>query len=147
MLEHVGSRNYGRFMKIVHSVLAPEGIFLLHTIGGNAPQRRPNPWLDKYIFPNYLIPSVPELGSACAGLFAVEDWHNFGPYYDPTLMAWNRNFERQWPTLATRYDSRFRRMWNYYFLCCAGYFRARRSQLWHIVMTKIGRQQPQCRYS
>ncbi|MBN8547853.1 MAG: cyclopropane fatty acyl phospholipid synthase [Deltaproteobacteria bacterium] len=147
MLEHVGAKNYRRFMKIVHSVLKPDGIFLLHTIGGNKPQRRPDAWLHKYIFPNYLIPSIPELGSAFRGLFCVEDWHNFGPYYDPTLMAWNENFERAWPQLAPKFDERFRRMWNYYFLCCAGYFRARRSQLWHVVMTKVGRSQPQVRYS
>lgn len=147
MLEHVGAKNYRRFAKIVHSVLKPEGIFLLHTIGGNKPQRRPNAWLHKYIFPNYLIPSIPELGSAFRNLFSVEDWHNFGPYYDPTLMAWNENFERSWPAMASKYDERFKRMWNYYFLCCAGYFRARRSQLWHIVMTKIGRPQPEVRCS
>lgn len=147
MLEHVGARNYRRFAKIVHTVLKPDGIFLLHTIGGNKPQRRPNAWLHKYIFPNYLIPSIPELGSAFRNLFSVEDWHNFGPYYDPTLMAWNENFERNWPRMASKYDDRFRRMWNYYFLCCAGYFRARRSQLWHVVMTKIGRPQPESRLS
>jgi cyclopropane-fatty-acyl-phospholipid synthase len=147
MIEHVGAKNYRRFAEIVHSVLKPDGIFLLHTIGGNKPQRKPNDWLNKYIFPNYLIPSVPELGHAFQGLFSVEDWHNFGPYYDPTLCAWNENFERSWPKLAARYDERFKRMWNYYFLCCAGYFRARRSQLWHVVLTKIGRTQPESRLS
>lgn len=145
MLEHVGPKNYRRFAEIVHRVLKPDGIFLLHTIGGNKPQSRPNPWLHKYIFPNYLIPSIPELGSAFSGLFTMEDWHNFGPYYDPTLLAWNQNFERSWPSLADRYDERFRRMWNYYFLCCAGYFRARRSQLWQVVLTKIGRDKPDSR--
>lgn len=147
MLEHVGSKNYRRFAEIVHSVLSPNGIFLLHTIGGNAPQRRANPWLHRHIFPNYLIPSIPELGSAFKGLFAMEDWHNFGPYYDPTLCAWNQNFEQSWPQLSTRFDTRFKRIWNYYFLCCAGYFRARRSQLWHVVLTKIGAAQPKSRVS
>ncbi len=147
MLEHVGPRNYRNFARIVRSVLKPNGIFLLHTIGGNKPQSRPNPWLHTYIFPNYQIPAVAELGAAFSGLFSMEDWHNFGPYYDPTLVAWNKNFERNWPQLSKRYSESFRRMWNYYFLSCAGYFRARRSQLWQVVLTPIGATQPASRLS
>ena len=49
----------------------------------------------------------------CEGLFVIEDWHGFGPDYDRTLQAWRDNIERAWPTLPTRYDERFRRMWRY----------------------------------
>jgi cyclopropane-fatty-acyl-phospholipid synthase len=68
----------------------------------------------------------------------MEDWHSFGPHYDPTLMAWYRNFTRNWPRLRKRYDNRFFRMWTYYLLCSAGAFRARRNQLWQIVFSKGG---------
>jgi cyclopropane-fatty-acyl-phospholipid synthase len=80
-------------------------------------------------------------------LFIMEDWHNIGPHYDKTLMAWHRNFEDAWPELRKKpeYDERFYRMWRYYLLSSAGGFRARSSQLWQIVMTKPGSPQPACR--
>jgi cyclopropane-fatty-acyl-phospholipid synthase len=53
-------------------------------------------------------------------------------------MAWHANFERHWPQLEGQYDSRFRRMWRYYLLSCAGAFRARDIQLWQVVLSKGG---------
>jgi len=53
-------------------------------------------------------------------------------------MGWHRNFLSAWPRLAGRYGERFRRMWEYYLLSCAGAFRARAIQLWQIVLTKEG---------
>jgi cyclopropane-fatty-acyl-phospholipid synthase len=61
-------------------------------------------------------------------------------------MAWNGNFQKAWPGLRARYDERFRRMWEYYLLSCAGAFRARSNQVWQIVLTKYGARQPRCRY-
>jgi len=85
-----------------------------------------------------MLPSIKQLGSAIEGLFVVEDWHSFGADYDKTLMAWHRNFEDSWDTLKSNYDERFRRMWRYYLLSCAGSFRARKNQLWQIVLSKEG---------
>ena len=76
----------------------------------------------------------------------MEDWHNFGPHYDRTLMAWHANFEAAWPELKDRYGERFYRMWRYYLLSSAGGFRARGMQLWQIVMTRPGCPQPDCRF-
>ncbi|HNS83235.1 MAG TPA: class I SAM-dependent methyltransferase, partial [Methanolinea sp.] len=73
------------------------------------------------------------------------DLHNLGPHYDRTLMAWHANFVNAWPRLSRRYDERFRRMWEYYLLSCAGAFRARFIQVWQIVMTAQGTPQPSCR--
>jgi cyclopropane-fatty-acyl-phospholipid synthase len=119
----------------VRRVLAPEGIFLLHTIGTATTTSHTDPFIDRYIFPNGKIPSLSEIGEASEGRLIMEDWHNFGRDYDRTLMAWHQRFEAAWPTLAPRYGERFRRMWNYYLLGCAGYFRARQGQLWQIVFT------------
>jgi cyclopropane-fatty-acyl-phospholipid synthase len=77
----------------------------------------------------------------------MEDWHNIGPHYDKTLMAWYHNFEKAWPDLKDKYDDRFYRMWCFYLLSSAGGFRSRYQQLWQIVMTKPGREQPKCRIS
>ncbi len=138
MVEHVGSRNYRTFFKVAHRCLNDEGLFLLHTIGANRSSTGVNPWTDRYIFPNGTLPSIAQLGRAMEGLFVMEDWHSFGPHYDRTLLAWYDNFSSRWSMLRNRYDERFRRMWTYYLLSCAGGFRARYLQLWQLVLSKTG---------
>ncbi len=137
-MEHVGYKNYRTYMKMVNRCLKDKGLFLLHTIGNNICMTNTDPWIDKYIFPNGLIPSGLQLLQASKGLFIMEDWHNFGPDYDKTLMAWHQNFVKHWPQLKADYDDRFFRMWSYYLLTCAGAFRARQLQLWQIVYSKTG---------
>ena len=138
MFEHVGYKNYRNYMEVAQRCLEGEGLFLLHTIGRNTPSRSTDPWTNKYIFPNGMIPSPAQISKSLQGLFVVEDWHNFGQYYDPTLMAWNENFQKNYERLKEKYDQRFKRMWEYYLLMCAGTFRARRNQLWQLVLSKKG---------
>ena len=138
MFEHVGYKNYRNYMEVAQRCLEGEGLFLLHTIGRNTPSRSTDPWTNKYIFPNGMIPSPAQISKSLQGIFIVEDWHNFGQYYDPTLMAWNENFQKNYESLKDKYDQRFKRMWQYYLLMCAGTFRARRNQLWQLVLSKKG---------
>jgi len=138
MMEHVGYKNYRKMLKIVRKYLKEDGIFLLHTIGGNNSVKSGNAWLNKYIFPNGMLPSVNQISRSCEGLFVLEDWHNFGAYYDLTLMAWYKNFDKSWPKLKDRYSERFYRMFRYYLLLCAGSFRAREMELWQIVLSPKG---------
>lgn len=138
MFEHVGYKNYRIFMKTIHRVLKEDGLFLLHTIGGNKSEITIDPWTYKYIFPNSMLPSIKQIGASIEQLFVMEDWHNFGHDYDKTLMAWFENFDRSWDELKPDYDERFYRMWKYYLLSCAGSFRAGKNQLWQIVLSKNG---------
>jgi cyclopropane-fatty-acyl-phospholipid synthase len=147
VMEHIGYKNYRTYMEVTDRCLKEEGIAFIHTIGNNDSIIKGDAWLDKYIFPNGMTPSVAYLGKAMEGLFVLEDWHNIGPHYDKTLLAWHANFERAWPELKAKYDDRFYRMWRYYLLICAGSFRARTMQLWQIVMTREGTPQPNCRIS
>jgi cyclopropane-fatty-acyl-phospholipid synthase len=138
MFEHVGYKNYREFIHVAHELLNEEGVFLLHTIGANLTGHYGDSWINKYIFPNGMLPSIVQIGQAFEGLFVMEDWHNFGVFYDKTLMAWHRRFNDSWNDLKGQFDERFHRMWNYYLLSCAGGFRARKLQLWQIVLTKHG---------
>lgn len=138
MFEHVGRKNHRSYMEMAHRCLADDGLFLLHTIGKNLRKSTTDPWIDRYIFPNGELPSLGQIGDACDELFVVEDLHNFGADYDKTLMAWHANVERSWPHLEARLEERFRRMWRYYLLSCAGAFRARDLQLWQWVLSKDG---------
>ena len=138
MFEHVGYKNYCKFMQVVHSCLKSEGLFLLHTIGSNYSTHHGDPWFDRYIFPNGMLPSIEQLGKASEHLFVMEDWHNFGIHYDKTLMAWFAQFDRNWPKLKSTYGDAFYRMWKYYLLSMAGSFRSRSIQVWQIVFSKEG---------
>ncbi len=149
MFEHVGCRNYSTFMQTAWRCLEPDGIFLLHTIGANKSSRSCDPWITRYIFPNGMLPSLAQITRAAEKRFVIEDVHNLGPHYDLTLLAWNQRFQAAWPKWSGLYDERFKRMWEYYLLSCAGAFRARNIQLWQVLMTKDGSatKQPCCRPS
>lgn len=123
---------------MVRQSLAPGGLFLLHTIGKNAPSAATNRWTDRYIFPNGQLPSPSQVARAAEGCLVMEDWDSFGEQYDRTLLAWWENFEEAWPRLRERYGERFHRMWRYYLLTSAGGFRSRRIQLWQIVFSPEG---------
>ncbi len=138
MFEHVGPKNYRTFFEVADRCLKQDGLLLLHTIGNIFSDRSTDPFTEKYIFPNSVIPSIRQIGEATERLFIMEDWHNFGADYDPTLMAWNKNFEAGFDSLPPRYDQTFHRMWRYFLLSGAGSFRARKMQLWQIVMSKQG---------
>ena len=138
MFEHVGYKNYSKFMRRVHKCLKDDGLFLLHTIGGNISVKVPEPWTNKYIFPNGMLPSISQIARAAEGLFVMEDWHNFSADYDRTLMTWYSNFKSSWDKIKANYDVRFYRMWKYFLLSSAGAFRARKNQLWQVVLSKSG---------
>jgi len=139
MFEHVGHRNFGAYFDMVRRSLVDEGLFLLHTIGALETTVRSDPWITKHIFPNSLLPSARQIMTAAEGRLVMEDWHNFGADYDRTLLAWHARIEGAWDRLvAEKYSERFRRMWRYYLLGCAGGFRAREMQLWQIVFSADG---------
>src|SRR3989344_6216459 len=138
MFEHVGVKNYKEYMRVVERCLNDDGLFLLHTIGGNKSVESTDPWISKYIFPNSMLPSIRQIAEASEGLFVMEDWHSFGNNYDKTLMRWHKNFNNFWDEIKKDYDLRFKRMWDYYLLACAGGFRCGKLRLWQIVFSKNG---------
>jgi cyclopropane-fatty-acyl-phospholipid synthase len=135
MFEHVGRRNDGSFFSTLQRLLHPEGLLLLHTIGSATTTRRTDPWIDAYIFPGGRLPSAQQLAAGVEDHFLIEDWENFGPDYDRTLLAWWQNFEAAWPELEHDSTAEFFRFWRYYLLSCAGFFRSRQGQLWQLVLS------------
>lgn len=138
MFEHVGAHNYETYFDVVHRCLADEGRLVLQTIGSLHSAYTNDPWIEKYIFPNSMLPSARQIANAAEGRVALEEWQNLASYYEKTLLAWWSNFQAAWPVLRRRYDERFRRMWRYYLLVCAGSFRIRHNQLWRLVFSKHG---------
>lgn len=138
MFEHVGYKNYRTYMEAVYRCLKDDGLFLLHTIGDRETMLTSDPWFERYIFPNSHVPSMKQISASIERLFVVEDWHNFSADYDPTLIAWFKNFDASWDKLKKKYDERFYRMWKYYLLSCAGIFRSLHMQVWQIILSKNG---------
>lgn len=138
MFEHVGHRNFRTYFELARRVVADDGLFCLHTIGSATTRTTIDPWIEKYIFPGGVLPSLAQVGTAIDGLFTVIDLHNIGPHYDRTLCAWYDNFAAKWPKPADAEGERFFRMWKYYLLCCAGGFRSRAIQVWQFVLATRG---------
>ena len=136
MFEHVGYKNYDTFMKVVNRSLKNGGLFLLHTIGSNISARSGGTWMQKYIFPNGMLPSIQQIGKSIEGIFIMENWDNIGINYYKTLMCWYDNFIKNWDKISDRHDNRFYRMWTYYLLSSAGGFKARENQVWQILLSK-----------
>jgi cyclopropane-fatty-acyl-phospholipid synthase len=137
MFEHVGAKNYRTYMETVHRCLKADGRLLLHTIGSMGPTYHTDPWLQKYIFPNSMIPSQHQIAKAIEGLFLIDGWQRIGLHYDRTLLAWRSNFESRWLSLSSIYDERFYRMWRYYLSASAASFRARKNDVWQVLLVPV----------
>jgi cyclopropane-fatty-acyl-phospholipid synthase len=140
MFEHVGRRNFATYLQVVHDCLEDDGQFLLETIGDDVSGSECNPWFAKYLFaaPTSMFPSIKEIAGAAERRFVIEDWHNFGADYAPTLLAWYENLcaNRDW--VVAHYSERFYRMYVFYLLTCAGAFGSRTYQMWQILLAKRG---------
>jgi cyclopropane fatty-acyl-phospholipid synthase-like methyltransferase len=103
MVEHVGHKNYPTYMRAAACSLGKDGLFLCQGICGHSSRRHANPWIQRYIFPNSVLPSLARLTRTAEGVFIVEEVKNIGPNYDPTLLSWEENFRCAWPRFADRY--------------------------------------------
>ncbi|NOZ81094.1 MAG: cyclopropane fatty acyl phospholipid synthase [DPANN group archaeon] len=142
MFEHVGPKNHRTFMRKVDDLLKEGGIFLLHTIGGHRSVNHTDPWFDREIFPNGVIPSKRQIRKASEGIFEVRDIEEFGPYYDKTLMAWYDNLKAAWNSIKGKFKDpdRFFRVMEYYLLSSAGTFRSGQNTVWQYVFARPGEQ-------
>lgn len=138
MFEHVGYKNYRVYMDVVRHAITGCGRFYLACIGKNRSARITDPWIEKYIFPNSMLPSLKQIGAATEGLFVLEQMQNWASDYDRTLMAWFRNFKSHWTELRRHYDERFYRMWEFYLMASAASFRSGRLQCWQMVFSPEG---------
>ena len=141
MMEHVGFKNYADYFKVAHSCLNEGGLFLLHTIGFHKTSEKIDPWIERYIFPNSILPSAELITKHSAAIFTIEDWHNFGLDYHKTLHAWHDNISTAWGDLPD-YNEEFRRMWKYYLMASSGTFKAYTNHLWQIVLSKGVQKEP-----
>ncbi len=117
MFEHVGVVHYRAFFDVVARSLNPDGVALLHAIGRSDGPGFTNPWIAKYIFPGGYCPALSEVIPHVekSGLIAT-DIEVLRLHYAETLRNWRRRFIANRDTIASLYDERFCRMFEFY-LC------------------------------
>jgi len=115
MFEHVGVNYYKAFFEKCATLLKPDGVMLLHTIGRSGPPSATNAFIRKYIFPGGYIPAMSEVLPHIerAGL-VVTDVEVLRLHYADTLKAWRERFMANRDRAKAIYDERFCRMWEFY---------------------------------
>ena len=133
ILEHIGKINYKEYYDKCHSLLKDDGIMLIHSIGASKGKSNDD-FIEKYIFPGCEIPELQDLTKEYTYQWHLEDFQNIGLSYAKTLRSWHSNLG-DWSDLPN-YDTRFRRMWDFYLLGCAAAFQRKQIYLWQLVYTK-----------
>ena len=144
MIEAVGHEFLGEFFSQCDRLLRPDGILVLQAI--TFPDNRYDvyrkgcDWVQKYIFPGGVCPSITALASAMSrnSDFVIESIDNIGLHYAETLRRWRQRFDRnEQEILALGFDERFMRMWRYYLMYCEAGFETRTLGTHHLVLTRV----------
>ena len=132
MLEAIGEREFGTFFATCDRLLGPNGIACVQTIlvpdQRFARYRSTPDWIERYVFPGCLIPSLASLTTSMTrasrlGVFGLDE---IGPHYAQTLRHWRTRFHANLDHVRRLgYDERFERTWDFYLAFCEAGFRTR----------------------
>ena len=137
MFEHVGKKFYNVFFKSINKLLKNDGLFLLHTIGVVDKPSPPNKFINKYIFPGGVCPSLSQIVKPIekTGLI-VADTETLIRHYDKTLLSWLNRFMAKKDLVKDMFDEKFVKMWSFYLASCAAAFRYRDLVVFQLQIVK-----------
>ncbi len=137
MFEHVGKKFYKVFFESINKLLKEDGIFLLHTIGVVDKPSPPNKFINRYIFPGGVCPSLSQIIQPLekTGLI-VSDGETLIRHYDKTLIAWLDRFLAKKNIVKDLFDEKFVKMWEFYLASCAAAFRYRDLAVFQLQIVK-----------
>ncbi len=137
MFEHVGKKFYKVFFESINKLLKEDGIFLLHTIGVVDKPTPPNKFINRYIFPGGICPSLSQIIQPLekTGLI-VSDSETLIRHYDKTLIAWLDRFLAKKNIVKDLFDEKFVKMWEFYLTSCAAAFRYRDLVVFQLQIVK-----------
>ncbi|MGH3236740.1 MAG: class I SAM-dependent methyltransferase, partial [Streptosporangiaceae bacterium] len=131
MLEAVGERYWDAYFAALDQHLAPGGRIGLQTItmphDRMLATRHTYTWIQKYIFPGGLLPSVTAIENSLARAtrLRITAREDFGAHYTQTLRMWRERFGARADEVARLgLDEVFHRMWNFYMCYSEAGFRA-----------------------
>jgi cyclopropane-fatty-acyl-phospholipid synthase len=149
MVEAVGWRNFGRYLKKCSSLLTPTGLMLLQAITiddrGYEVEKASKSFVKQYIFPGGCLPSMSVLAARLARHtnLQIAGLEDITVHYVETLRRWSENFESASTELARLgYDDRFQRIWRLYLAYCEAGFAERRIQDVQLLLAKPGYRAP-----
>ena len=137
MFEHVGKKFYKAFFESMNKLLKNDGIFLLHTIGVVDKPSPPNKFINKYIFPGGICPSLSQIIQPIekTGLI-VADSETLIRHYDKTLESWLERFLNKRKEVKDLFDEKFVKMWEFYLASCAAAFKYRDLAVFQLQIVK-----------
>ncbi|MEO6019051.1 MAG: cyclopropane-fatty-acyl-phospholipid synthase family protein [Knoellia sp.] len=129
MIEAVGEEYWPTYFGAIDNLLAPGGTAAVQAILMDHDRflatRNSYGWIQKYIFPGGIIPSLDAI-SEVTGLHTdlrVRDVRSFGGDYAETLRRWRFRFLEAWPQIeGGSFDETFKRMWEFYLAYCEAGF-------------------------
>jgi cyclopropane-fatty-acyl-phospholipid synthase len=138
----VGAEYFETFFKACDAALEPGGRISLQSICfpdvAYQPQRAGANWIQQYIFPGGLLPSLAEIErSLHRTQLLITESHDIAEHYVRTLAMWRQRFlGRLSDVRAMGFDERFIRMWEYYLALCEAGFATGLVQDQQIVLEK-----------
>ena len=137
MFEHVGINNYRDFFSKVRETLTEDGVALLHSIGRQDGPGVTNPWIRRYIFPGGYSPALSEvLPEIERQQLWVTDIEVLRLHYAKTIRHWRNRFMASWDAMASLYDERFCRMWEFYLISAELSFRRFGHMVFQVQMAR-----------
>ena len=132
MIEAVGERFLGDYFAACSELLEPDGLMLLQAIvmadRYYDSYRGSVDFIQRYIFPGSLLPSIGSMAEAVAQRTDLTLTHlqDLTPHYARTLRQWRHNVDSNRERLhGLGYDERFLRLWRFYLCYCEGGFMER----------------------
>jgi cyclopropane-fatty-acyl-phospholipid synthase len=132
MLEAIGEKQFGSYFATIDRLLEPGVLACVQTIlvpDDRWEHYRKSPdWIERYVFPGCLIPSLGALAAASASSsrLMIHEVEEIGINYAETLKRWRESFNlRIADVRALGYDRRFERTWSFYLAFCEAAFRTR----------------------
>ena len=137
MAEHIGKKFYKTYFKKIHDLLSQDGICLIHTIGSIDYPQPTAPFIQKYIFPGGIVPSLSDLITPIekTGLIA-NDIETLIRHYDKTLENWLERFIAKKTEVKDLFDEKFVKKWEYYLASCASAFKHRELVVFQLQLVK-----------
>ena len=143
MLEAIGERQFGTYFAALDRLLEPDGIACVQTIlvpDDRWDRYRTSPdWIERYVFPGCLIPSLGALAQAVTGRsrLLIHEVDEIGPHYAETLRRWRSSFHARLDDVRSLgYDERFVRTWEFYLAFCEAAFRTRALRDVQLTLTR-----------
>jgi cyclopropane-fatty-acyl-phospholipid synthase len=143
MIEAVGEEYWPTYFATIDTLLAPGGKVSIQAITMDHHRylqtRNSYGWIQKYIFPGGLIPSLEAIDATLAAhtSLAVTDQRSLGQDYARTLREWRTAFHANWDTInAQGFDETFRRMWEFYLAYCEAGFAVGYLDVFQVQMTR-----------